>query len=163
MIAQNIIFLRKSRQWTQEELAELVGVSRQAVAKWETGETLPDLRSCCAMAEAFGVTLDNLVHYDPAETGIPIPPKGKHLFGTVTVGERGQVSIPKRAREIFHIQFWFAGHTCFFPNGYVTCLFSKRKTNYKDFRCNFKGNLFVKGLLSFFYSGNNTFRFFQRD
>ena len=104
MIAQNIIFLRKSRQWTQEELAELVGVSRQAVAKWETGETLPDLRSCCAMAEAFGVTLDNLVHYDPAETGIPIPPKGKHLFGTVTVGERGQVSIPKRAREIFHIQ-----------------------------------------------------------
>ena len=104
MIHQNIMFLRKSRQLTQEELAERVGVSRQAVAKWENGETVPDLRSCCAMAETFGVTLDDLVHYDPQGTGLPIPPRGKHLFGTVTVGERGQISIPKRARELFHIQ-----------------------------------------------------------
>ena len=37
MIHQNIMFLRKSRQLTQEELAERVGVSRQAVAKWENG------------------------------------------------------------------------------------------------------------------------------
>ena len=56
------------------------------------------------MAETFGVTLDDLVHYDPQGTGLPIPPRGKHLFGTVTVGERGQISIPKRARELFHIQ-----------------------------------------------------------
>ena len=104
MIHQNIMFLRKSRQLTQEELAERVGVSRQAVAKWENGETVPDLRSCCAMAGTFGVTLDDLVHYDPQGTGLPIPPRGKHLFGTVTVGERGQISIPKRARELFHIQ-----------------------------------------------------------
>ena len=104
MIHQNIMFLRKSRQLTQEELAERVGVSRQAVAKWENGETVPDLRSCCAMADTFGVTLDDLVHYDPQGTGLPIPPRGKHLFGTVTVGERGQISIPKRARELFHIQ-----------------------------------------------------------
>ena len=104
MIHQNIMFLRKSRQLTQEELAERVGVSRQAVAKWENGETVPDLRSCCSMAETFGVTLDDLVHYDPQGTGLPIPPRGKHLFGTVTVGERGQISIPKRARELFHIQ-----------------------------------------------------------
>ena len=104
MIHQNIMFLRKSRQLTQEELAERVGVSRQAVAKWENGETVPGLRSCCAMAETFGVTLDDLVHYDPQGTGLPIPPRGKHLFGTVTVGERGQISIPKRARELFHIQ-----------------------------------------------------------
>ena len=104
MIHQNIMFLRKSRQLTQEELAERVGVSRQAVAKWENGETVPDLRSCCAMAETFGVTLDDLVHYDPQVTGLPIPPRGKHLFGTVTVGELGQISIPKRARELFHIQ-----------------------------------------------------------
>lgn len=56
------------------------------------------------MADTFGVTLDDLVHYDPQGTGLPIPPRGKHLFGTVTVGERGQISIPKRARELFHIQ-----------------------------------------------------------
>lgn len=104
MIGKNIMFLRKTRQMTQEELAERVGVSRQAVAKWEGGETVPDLGSCCALADLFDVTLDNLVHYDPQDSGLPIPPKGKHLFGTVTVGERGQISIPKRARELFHIR-----------------------------------------------------------
>ena len=103
-IGQNITFLRKARQLTQEELAERIGVSRQAVAKWESGETAPDLRSCCAIAELFDVTLDDLVHYDRRESGLPIPPRGKHLFGAVTVGERGHISIPKRARELFHIQ-----------------------------------------------------------
>lgn len=33
-----------------------------------------------------------------------IPPKGKHMFGAVKVGERGQIVLPKRAREVFHIQ-----------------------------------------------------------
>ena len=36
--------------------------------------------------------------------GIPIPPQGKYIFGAVTVGEKGQIVIPKKAREIFHIQ-----------------------------------------------------------
>ena len=40
MIERNIMYLRKSRQLTQEELAERIGVSRQAVAKWETGGSL---------------------------------------------------------------------------------------------------------------------------
>ena len=104
MIGKNIMSLRKGRQMTQEELAERIGVSRQAVAKWEAEETTPDLGSCCALAEVFGVTLDSLVHYDDQGSGLPIPPRGRHLFGMVTVGERGQVSIPKKARELFRIQ-----------------------------------------------------------
>ena len=35
---------------------------------------------------------------------MPIPPRGKHLFGTVKVGERGQIVLPKKARELFHIK-----------------------------------------------------------
>lgn len=35
---------------------------------------------------------------------MPIPPRGKHLFGTVKVGERGQVVLPKTARDLFHIK-----------------------------------------------------------
>lgn len=35
---------------------------------------------------------------------MPIPPKGKHLFGTVKVGDRGQIVLPKKARELFHIK-----------------------------------------------------------
>lgn len=35
---------------------------------------------------------------------MPLPPKGKHLFGTVKVGERGQVVLPKKARDLFHLK-----------------------------------------------------------
>ena len=42
--------------------------------------------------------------YDAHGTSLPMPPRGKHLFGTVTVGERGQIVIPKQARELFGIQ-----------------------------------------------------------
>ena len=104
MIGRNLVTLRKLHHMTQEELAEQVGVSRQAVAKWESGESTPDLASCCALADLFHVTLDNLVYYDGENTGLAIPTKGKHFFGSVSVGERGQIIIPKRAREVFRIQ-----------------------------------------------------------
>lgn len=103
MISRNIQSLRKANNMTQEALAERVGVSRQAVAKWESGETVPDLANSAAIAEVFGVTLDALVNYDDASTNLPVPPPGKHLFGTVKVGERGQIVIPKAAREVFDI------------------------------------------------------------
>ena len=104
MIDRNLVTLRKLHHMTQEELAEQVGVSRQAVAKWETGATTPDLENSIALAEFYGVTLDNLVKFDAKKSGIPIPPKGKHFFGIVAVGDRGQIVIPKKARDIFNIR-----------------------------------------------------------
>lgn len=103
MISMNLALLRKSSGLTQEELAEKLNVSRQAVAKWENGESVPDLGSCIALSELFHVTLDDLIHYRDQGSGIPVPPKGKHLFGSVKVGERGQIVIPKKARDMFHI------------------------------------------------------------
>lgn len=88
---------------TQEQLAEAAGVSRQTVAKWESGATSPDLDHAAALAEALGTTLDALVSFDCNSTGMGAPPRGKHLFGNVKVGERGQIVIPKEAREIFGI------------------------------------------------------------
>lgn len=104
MINMNLKRMRKMHRFTQEELAEKIGVSRQAVAKWENGESVPDIHNCIALAELYGVVLDDLVHYsdDRAETGIR--PKGKHIFGLVKVGERGQIVIPKKARELFNIR-----------------------------------------------------------
>ena len=104
MISMNLTFLRNANHFSQEEVAEKIGVSRQAVAKWELGETVPDLKNSMALAELYDVTLDDLVKYDAQEKGIPIGPRGKHIFGTVTVGERGQIVIPKKAREVFHIE-----------------------------------------------------------
>lgn len=104
MISKNLLTLRKINKFTQEEVAEKIDVSRQAVAKWENGDSLPDINNCMALAQLYNVTLDNLVN--GMEVGdIPvIPPKGKHLFGTVTMGERGQIVIPKKARDVFGIK-----------------------------------------------------------
>ena len=104
MFSENIIRLRKINQMTQEDIAEAVGVSRQAVAKWESGETIPDLEKCKLLAELFGVSLDDLANYEPEENmGLDVPPKGKHLFGMVTVGDKGQIVIPAKARKLFDI------------------------------------------------------------
>lgn len=102
MISQNLKRLRIRYQLTQEEIAEHLNVSRQAIAKWEKGDSVPDIENCIALAELFHVTLDNLVQYHD-EVGLDVPPKGKHFFGTVTVGERGQIVIPKKARELFQL------------------------------------------------------------
>jgi AbrB family looped-hinge helix DNA binding protein len=104
VINQNLLTLRKLHHYTQEDIAAKLGVSRQAVAKWETGETTPDILNCTALAQLYSVSLDDLVQYNEAKTGLPVPPQGKHLFGTVTVGDKGQIVIPKKARDIFHIQ-----------------------------------------------------------
>lgn len=104
MFNENIIRLRKYRQMTQEDIAEAVGVSRQAVAKWESGETIPDLEKCRLLAELFEVSLDDLANYESEENlGLDVPPKGKHLFGIVTVGDKGQIVIPAKARKLFDI------------------------------------------------------------
>lgn len=89
---------------TQEDIAEKIGVSRQSVAKWETGETVPDLDKCKMLAEIFEVSLDDLANYESEDSlGMALPPKGKHLFGMVTVGDKGQIVIPAKARKIFEI------------------------------------------------------------
>ena len=104
MFNENIVRLRKLNQMTKEDIAEAVGVSRQAVAKWESGETIPDLEKCKLLAELFGVSLDDLANYEPEDNlGLDVPPKGKHLFGMVTVGDKGQIVIPAKARKLFDI------------------------------------------------------------
>ena len=104
MISENLQYLRKKFHFSQEEVAEKIGVSRQAVAKWESGETVPDLTNSMALASLYDVSLDELVSHRAQESqGLPVPPKGKHLFGTVTVGDKGQIVIPVKARKIFGI------------------------------------------------------------
>ena len=103
-IAWNLSSLRRLKGITWEEVADKIGATRQAVGKWESGETVPDLMHASALAELYGVTLDSLLHYNEESEGIPIPPKGKHIFGVVTLGERGQIVLPKRARDVFGLK-----------------------------------------------------------
>jgi len=105
MIGENIQHLRKMKSITQEALAEQVGVSRQTIAKWESGESAPDLEMAGKLGQALDVSLDDLanapLYKAPPEAG---DMKGKHVFGLVTVGDKGQIVIPVQARRVFHIQ-----------------------------------------------------------
>lgn len=59
--AERILYCRKKAMLSQEELASKLGVSRQAVSKWETGESIPDMNNLAALAEIFDVSLDWLI------------------------------------------------------------------------------------------------------
>ena len=56
--------LRKSAGFTQEDLAEKLGVSRQAVARWEAEETSPDIHTLLGICEVFHVSADYMIHSD---------------------------------------------------------------------------------------------------
>ena len=78
-MANRLVQLRKDQSLSQEELAERLGVSRQAVSKWERGESSPDTDNLIALAGLYGVTLDELVHGTsapaaPAPQETPIEP-----------------------------------------------------------------------------------------
>lgn len=106
MFKDNLISLRKNLNLSQDELAEKIGVSRQTLSKYETGESLPDIEKCRLLANVFGVSMDDLTNYDKEDTdnlGLGVPPKGKHIFGIVKVGDKGQIVIPSKARKIFGI------------------------------------------------------------
>ena len=104
MISRNLSILRKRMNLTQEALAEQVGVARQTIVKWEAGESAPDLEAAGRLAEALEVSLDDLVNAPEGEIPADKALKGKHLFGLVTVGDKGQIVIPARARKVFNLK-----------------------------------------------------------
>lgn len=105
MISENIVKLRKKYNYSQEDVAEKIGVTRQTIAKWENGESVPDVVHSSALAELFNISLDNLVNFNGSISGMSeVPPKGKHMFGVVTVGDKGQIVIPVKARRVFNIK-----------------------------------------------------------
>lgn len=102
MLKENLIMLRKLKGFSQEEMAEKIDISRQAYGKWESGETIPDIEKCAMLAKIYDITIDSLIReYRVEDTPLAPAPEGKHIFGTVAVSERGQIVIPKDARELF--------------------------------------------------------------
>lgn len=71
ILAEKIMEERKKNGWSQEELAEKLSVSRQAVSKWESAQSIPDLQRVIQLSEIFGVSTDYLLK-DECETPQPI-------------------------------------------------------------------------------------------
>ena len=104
MSENQIKYLRKNKKLSQKELAERMGITQQAVAKWENGDALPDIINCQKLSELYKVSIDELVNCEINVDEVNGTEKdGRHIFGAVTVGERGQIVIPIKAREVFDI------------------------------------------------------------
>ena len=76
-VPERIQELRKQKGVSQEELANELGISRQAVSKWESGQSFPELDNIIALSDYFGVSADYILKGTPyvAKTQTPIPPK----------------------------------------------------------------------------------------
>ena len=102
MLKENLMMLRRLHGFSQEQIADRIGISRQAYAKWETGATIPDIEKCSLLAEVYGTTIDSLIKTETVEgRKIPPAPRGKDIWGSVTINDRGQLVIPKGARDKF--------------------------------------------------------------
>ena len=106
MLKDNLLMLRNIHGLSQEAIAEKIGISRQAYAKWESGATVPDVEKCSRLAQVYGTTVDGLLKTEEMDDGrvLPPAPKGKNMWGAVTMNERGQIVIPKAARDHFGLR-----------------------------------------------------------
>ena len=71
ILADKIIENRKKNGWSQEELANRLGVSRQSVSKWESAQAIPDMKKILQLSEIFGVSTDYLIRDEIEEAPVP--------------------------------------------------------------------------------------------
>lgn len=102
MIAENIAALRKSRHLSQEKMADLFGVSRQAIQKWESGAAVPEVSKLIDMAKTFGVSLDSL------------------LCGGARATD--EIRFEKRIEPTYHALEEWEDYACLLETEYVQCM-----------------------------------------
>ncbi len=100
-LSEKILSLRKARNMSQEELADKLGVSRQAVSRWEVGSALPDASNILQLSKLFGVSADYLLN-DDYKGEAPAPAKGKTVNSVAG-------TLPKKIFALCAAAFGFAG------------------------------------------------------
>lgn len=93
-LSEKILMLRKQKGWSQEELAEQLGVSRQSVSKWESGTSLPDLNRILDLSRLFSVSTDFLLKEEETmeeETEPPDP--DQELFSGEKTGNETEEQV----------------------------------------------------------------------
>lgn len=89
MLSEKIYTLRRKNGLSQEQLAEKIGVSRQAISKWEGGLSTPELDRLRALSECFGVTIDELTsEQDAAKEQNTIKSQADNADGKLSSGSR---------------------------------------------------------------------------
>lgn len=84
MLSEKLYTLRRKNGLSQEQLAEKLGVSRQAVSKWESGQSIPELDKLQALSQYFQITIDQLLQDTPEPAPPPVPDT-PHSLGWIGV------------------------------------------------------------------------------
>ena len=105
-LGETILKKRQARELSQEKLAELVGVSRQAVSKWEVGDAIPDTDKLIPLARALGITVDELLGNVPEEDEVQEESAEPSLSGTYDASWN-EANIPPAPEKQ---PGWFATH-----------------------------------------------------
>ena len=99
-LSEKIAYCRRRNGLSQEELAEKISVSRQAVSKWETGEAQPEIGKLRQLSDAFGVSTDWLLSEEE-----PVEPKQAPVQNTASEAEK----LPGILGKLFRRFGWLAG------------------------------------------------------
>ena len=104
-IADNLKLLRYKNDYTLEALAEIISVSRQSVAKWEAGDSVPDIINCVKLASLYKITLDELVNrpLNDAVNGV-FSEDGSRICGVLEISQENTLRIPDSVMELFQLQ-----------------------------------------------------------
>ena len=104
-IADNLKLLRNKSGYTLESLAEIISVSRQTVAKWEAGESYPDLLNCVKLTSLYRISLDELVNKPlrDLET-VGYSTDGGRICGVLDLSKEGTITLPRPVMEMFDMQ-----------------------------------------------------------
>lgn len=92
--ADRLIALRKENGLSQEALAEKLGLSRQAISKWERAEASPDTENLRALASLYGMTLDGLLNTASEEAGEQLQSTKKQLLPVQALGRKMFLALP---------------------------------------------------------------------
>ena len=146
---EKLLMLRKQKNFSQEELAEKIGVSRQAVSRWESGETMPDSSNLLQISNLFCVSADYLLR-DDYETEVSAPEKEKLkkrkiLFAVYIFGLLGMAALFYIfALSDLDIVYWVAG-TVFLAAGIISAVIY-----YKNPKIETKSPLYLAASIIFF-------------
>ena len=103
-IAENLKYLRYRNGYTMEALAEIISVSRQSVAKWECGDSVPDIINCVKLATLYKISLDELVNM-PLQKAVShdFSSNQSRICGVLEISEERTIPIPEQVMEMFGI------------------------------------------------------------
>ena len=103
--ANRLLQYRKQHNLSQEELAEKIGVSRQAVSKWERSEASPDTDNLISLAEVYGVSLDELLKGKPEDAGQEQNDPGAYYVREDKVSFKNGIHVNSKDGDRVHISY----------------------------------------------------------